>query len=380
MQTKVFHVIVGLDVGGAELMLKRLVTSVFNQPQHTVVVSLTSLGQIGADLRASQITVHALGMRSLRQAPLALLQLTRLIRRYRPLIVQTWMYHSDLLGGLAARMAGCKNIIWGIRTTDVSRGGSRATSWVRWLCARWSGWLPHTIVCAAEASRLVHAALGYRADRLVVIPNGFDLQRLQAPAGAREALRIQSGLSKDSLVIGFLGRFNAVKDVQNFVNAAGHVARQHPHARFLMVGAGIDTCNRTLGGWLEKTGFADRFILLGARSDVCVCLAAMDVFALSSFSEGFPNVVGEAMAMRLPCVVTDVGDAALLLGNCGVVVPPKDSVALAQGMAYLLDLPLAQRQALGGAARARIAIEFSMTRCAQRFESVYADVLENPRN
>jgi glycosyltransferase involved in cell wall biosynthesis len=379
MQTKVFHVIVGLELGGAELMLQRLVEAGCSRSHQTVVVSLTSVGRIGADLRSRHITVHSLDMKSFVQAPMALLQLIRLIRRYRPLLVQTWMYHADLLGGLAARLAGCKNIIWGVRTTEVSLGGSQATAGLRWLCARWSGWLPHTIVCAANASRVAHEAIGYRTDRLLVIPNGFNLQRLQAAPGAREDLRIQHGLSEDTIVIGFLGRFNAVKDVHNFVNAAGRVARQYSNARFLMVGPGMDASNRTLAGWLESTGFADYFVLLGSRLDVEVCLAAMDVFALSSLAEGFPNVVGEAMAMRLPCVVTDVGDAAFLLGDCGVVVRAGDSVALAQGMADLLELSAEQRQALGEAARTRIESEFSMDQCIQRFEALYRDVLDSPR-
>lgn len=376
---RVTHVIVGLGVGGAELMLKRLIESHRFDPlfQHRVI-TLTSVGIVGKQLRAVGVEVEVMNMRSPLHFPAMLWRMTRLLRQQRPDVVQTWMYHADLLGGLAARMAGIKNVIWGIRTTDVSAGGSRATAGVRWLCARLSRWVPHTIVCAAEASRRVHVALGYRADRMVVLPNGFDLARLQATPAQVATLRSECGFASDALVFGTLGRFNAVKDPHNFVRAAGLLARKHPAVNFLMVGRDCDAANVQLMGWINTTGCADRFVLLGERSDAPVCLAAMDVFCMSSRTEGFPNVVGEAMAMRKVCVVTDVGDAAYLLGECGVVVPKEDSAALANGMTQLVSLSVADRAELGERAHARIASEFTMDRTRERFEAVYARVLAGP--
>ena len=372
----VTHVIVGLGVGGAELMLRRLIESHRSDPlfQHKVI-SLTSLGVVGKQLQAEGVAVEVMNMRSPMNFPATLWRMTRLLRNQRPDVVQTWMYHADLLGGLAARMAGNKKVIWGIRTTDVSAGGSRATGLVRWLCARLSRWIPHTIVCAAEASRRVHVALGYRADRMTVVPNGFDLPRLQATPEQVAGLRSACGFSADTVVVGTLGRFNAVKDPHNFVRAAGLLAREYPRAQFLMVGRDCNAANVQLMGWIKATGCADRFVLLGERSDAPVCLAAMDVFCLSSRTEGFPNVVGEAMAMRKACVVTDVGDAAYLLGECGVVVPKEDSAALAEGMSKLVGLSVVDRNFLGAQAHARIATEFTIDRTRERFEAVYANVL-----
>lgn len=373
---KVAHIIVGLDTGGAEHMLRRLVEShLDNQNYQQIVISLTDVGKVGQQLQSNGIDVQALGMRSAMGIPLVMWRLVRLIRTSRPDVVQTWMYHADLLGGLAARMAGRKNIIWGIRTTDVSTGGSRATAWVRWLCARLSAWVPDTIVCAAQASRRAHEALGYSAGRMVVVPNGFDLVRLRATSGEVAALRTECGWAAEAVVVGSLGRFNADKDQHNFVRAAALLAQQFAAARFLMVGRDCDAANSQLMGWIAATGFAHRFVLLGERGDAAVCLAAMDVFCLSSRTEGFPNVVGEAMAMRRPCVVTDVGDAAFLLDDCGVVVPKEDAQALANGLAQVLSLPAAEREALGQRARERIAAEFTMDRTRQRFEAVYTRVL-----
>lgn len=372
---RVLHIIVGLDVGGAEMMLKRLILSASERIPESVVVSLSSLGVIGASLRARGVCVHTLGMTSAVDFPIAFLRLTRLIRQYQPEIVQTWMYHADLLGGLAAKMGGNRHVIWGIRTTDISTGGSLATSIVRWLCARLSRWIPDAIVCAAEASRKSHIVVGYDAAKIVVIPNGYDFAGLNASRQERQSIREQCGFTENDVVIGSLGRFHAVKDQENFVRSAALLSREHPQLRFLMVGRCLDWNNTQLRDWIANTGFISRFVLLGERSDVPQCLAAMDMFCLHSRAEGFPNVLAEAMAMGLPCVTTDVGDAAMLLDGAGMVVQKGDAVALAQGVKKLLELGQDNRHALGMRAKARVESEFSMIQARERFEEVYRRVL-----
>ncbi len=371
---KIIHIIVGLNVGGAEMMLKRLIESEPASIPETIVVSLTSLGVIGESLRARGVCVHTLGMSSALDFPITLWRLIRLIRQYRPAIVQTWMYHADLFGGLAARMAGIRHVIWGIRTTDI-RACSKATAIVRWTCAKLSSWMPQVIVCAAEASRQSHIAAGYDMKKMIVVPNGYDFFLLSVSDDERYALREQCGISQNEVVVGSLGRFHADKDQENFVRAAGLLTAQFPQLRFLMVGRGLDSFNAQLVDWIEKSGFKDRFVLLGERKDVPQCLAAMDIFCLHSRTEGFPNVLAEAMAMGLPCITTDVGDAAMLLADTGVVVPKENSTALAQGVKRLLALDQDARHVLGMRAKARVEAEFSMARVRERFEEIYRRVL-----
>jgi glycosyltransferase involved in cell wall biosynthesis len=377
---RILHVIGGLGGGGAERMLKRLIESHAEDPRfrHSVV-SLTSKGDIGDALRAGGVEVRTLEMRSPRDTPTALWKLRGLIRMHGADIVQTWMYHADLLGGLAARLAGYPRVIWGIRGTDVMRGTARSTVPVRWACALLSHWVPRVIVCAAEASRRAHEAMGYDRRRMVVIPNGFDMESLRASAAQRQELRAASGWFEGEVVIGCVGRFNPYKDHRNFVRAAGLLAERFANARFLMVGRGLEPGNTELAGWIAATGHADRFVLLGERSDVAGCLSAMDVFCLSSRSEGFPNVVGEAMAAGLPCTVTNVGDAALLVGETGIVVPKEDSVALAEGLARLVGTAAEERRRLGLRARERVNTEFSMARARERFEAIYLSLGRAPR-
>jgi len=369
---KIWHIIVGLNVGGAELMLKRLIESHEDNTEYQhLVISLTDVGVVGRRLQALGIEVVAMQMLSVRDIPRILWQLTRLIRAGRPDVVQTWMYHADLLGGLAARFAGNKKIIWGIRTTEVRGSGSRATTLVRKLCAWLSHVVPDTIVCAAHASRRAHEAVGYDAKRMEVVSNGFDLSLMVAAPEQRVALRLACGYTEEHVVIGTLGRFNPDKDHANFVRAAGLLAREHAQLRFLMVGRGLDPANMELARWIADTGKADCFVLLGERADVAVCLATMDIFCLSSRTEGFPNVVGEAMSMGVPCVVTDVGDADMLVADTGIVVPRNDSRRLAQALEQMLRLGADGYRRLGLEAKQRIQSEFTIARARERFESIY---------
>ncbi|MEW5695828.1 glycosyltransferase family 4 protein [Pseudomonas synxantha] len=369
---KVTHVIVGLNIGGAELMLRRLCES-FNsssEDEHRVI-SLTDLGEVGALLRAHGVTVDTLGMRGAWDVFSAFNKLVRLLQSTKPDVVQTWMYHADLLGGLAARRVGVKAVIWGIRTTDVSKGGGRATIIIRRLCAWLSSSVPSVIICAAQASRASHVAVGYSPGKMTVIPNGFDLERLVAQPQERESIRSTQGIDEDDLVIGSLGRYNQVKDHSSFVKAAGLLAARFAHVKFLMVGRDVDHANSALMAEIAATGCPDRFVLLGERRDVPACFKAMDIFCLHSVTEGFPNVLGEAMSMALPCVTTDAGDAAFLLGENGFVVPIQDPPALAEALAQIAGATAAERTAMGQGAYMRIVENFTMKCTEHKFRAIY---------
>ena len=369
---KVTHVIVGLNIGGAELMLRRLCES-FNsssEDEHRVI-SLTDLGEVGALLRAHGVTVDTLGMRGAWDVFSAFNKLVRLLQSTKPDVVQTWMYHADLLGGLAARWVGVKGLIWGIRTTDVSKGGGKSTIVIRRLCAWLSAILPNVIVCAAEASRTTHIAVGYSPKKMIVIPNGFDLERLVASSEEREAIRLTHGIGVNDFVIGSLGRFNEVKDHAGFIKSAGLVAARFPYVKFLMIGRDVDHGNIALMADIAATGYADRFVLLGERKDVAGCYRAMDMFCLHSFTEGFPNVLGEAMSMALPCVTTDAGDAAFLLGGNGIVVPVHEPQVLAEALAKVVGKTDAERTTMGQGAYTRIFENFTMKCTETKFKEIY---------
>lgn len=369
----ILHVITGLRTGGAEMALYRLILAFRGSAYAHTVIALTPGEGMYARFVEAGIKLIVLDVR---RSPLSdTLRLYRLIRSMQPDIVQTWLYHADFLGGLAARCAGNRNIIWGIRTTDVNGGCARTTSLVRRLCASLSRWVPDTIVCVADAARRAHFRIGYDPARMVVVGNGFDVGALQASHRERATLRSRCRFAADDIVLGIVGRFNFDKDHANFVAAAGLLAARHARLRFLMVGKNLDADNPALMRWIRATGHADRFVLLGERGDVTACLAAMDVFCLSSRTEAFPNAVGEAMAMGLPCVATDVGDVAALMADTGVVVPKANPDALAQGIAGLLALGAELRMQMGQKARDRIRQTFTMVNVRQRFELLYEHII-----
>jgi glycosyltransferase involved in cell wall biosynthesis len=373
---RVLHVIPALDVGGAEIALLRLIASSRGSDYMHAVVALHPDGVLRRRFQEADVELVAFDFSA---APLSqFIELLSLIRHTRPDIVQTWRYDADLYGGLAARMVGNRNVIWDLPTSEVNARGAGAEAMVRRACAMLSRWVPHTIVCAAEAARRQHIAFGYDPARMVVV-DGHD-PSMVATSEQRSMLRRQYGIEPQHVVVGCAGRFVADKDFRNFVQAAGLLAGRCSQARYLMAGDGLDACNAELLRWIREAGIGARITLLGERSDMPVCLAAMDVFCLSSRNEGFPNVVGEAMAMGTPCVVTDVGDAAALVGDTGVVVPRQDPPALAVALERIVTMDQRSRIELGRRAKSRIGSDFALERMRARFEGLYDHVASDSRH
>lgn len=374
---KVTHIIIGLNVGGAELMLKRLIESHLERPdiKHSII-SLTDIGVLGEQLTKQDVAVYCLGMSSILKGPVTFFKLRKLLRTLRPDVVHTWMYHADLLGGLAARSVGLRQIVWCIRSTDISKGGSKITLIIRKLCALLSGWLPRIIVCAADASRKVHEAIGYASNKMQVIPNGFELDKLLPTASNESHIRDELGISKACMLVISVGRYNPVKDHKTLIEAAGKVATQGNDVRFMLVGRDLEYSNSQLMALINATGQADAFHLLGERNDVPACLQESDIFCLHSVTEGFPNVLGEAMAVGLPCITTDVGDAAYLLDNPEWVVPAASSDKLADKLAAMLSLSVADREVLGQTAANRIREHFTMDVISRRYFDLYTSLIE----
>lgn len=365
---RVVHVSTGLEVGGAEVALERLLRASDPARLQQRVVSLTTVGPVGARMRDAGIDVAAMGLTLRRPMP-GVRQLAGLLAAARPHVVQTWMYHADVLGGWAARRAGGAALVWGVRNTDASRAATRATTLaVIRASARLSRRWPDRIVCVAEATRAAHVALGYDASRMVVIANGF---RIPPPMPPRERLRADMGLDARALLVARGGRWHPHKDYATMCQAFAIVARLHPSARLVLYGPGITSDNGPLTQLVTAAGIQDVTDLLGVRDDVDRLHAAADVVVSSSFGEGFPNVVAEAMAVGTPVVTTDVGDAAVIVGATGDVVPPRDPAALASAIRAVLELDPAARAARGDAGRRRIATSFSIDATARAYADLY---------
>ncbi len=372
------QIITGLDTGGAETMLANLLSRLDPERCPSEVVSLTSVGDVGVRLREQGVRVRALGLRAALPGPRLLARLAGWIRASRPDAVQTWMYHADLVGGLAAARAGRVPVVWGMHNSSLDPHGSRLLTrgLVRVLAAL-SSRVPRRIVNVSRVSRDLHVRLGYPADKMVVIPNGFDLERYRPDAATRAVTRQALGFDAEARVVGLAARYDPQKDFGNFVAAAGRLADRRPDVRFLLCGAGVTWDNRVLAESIRASGLGERCHLLGLRDDVPALLAACDVVtSASAYGEAFPMAIGEAMSCAVPCVVTDVGDSAYLVGETGLVVPPRDVAALADAWERLLSAPASERAERGARARARIAAHFELGAIARRYEEVWRGVAE----
>jgi glycosyltransferase involved in cell wall biosynthesis len=371
---RVVHVITALEQGGAEAMLEKLLLAAVRVDPDVrhVVFSLGGLGVVGARLRSRGVSVVALGIAGPFSLILAMWRLwSYLLSNRVGTVVQTWMYHADLVGGLCARAAGIGRVYWNLRQElrqiEDLRPFSRVI--VR-LGARLSSRLPDSIVCCAGSARSSHVAFGYDAGKCVVIDNGFDTEVMLRSTDDRKRLRMSFGVSDEEILVGIVGRLDPQKDHETFLRAAERVAAGHANVRFLMVGRGIDT-SADIRRSIESKGLANRTCAVGQRGDIPAVMSALDILVVSSRWEGFPNVLGEAMACEVPAATTDVGDARRILGEDRYVVPPGDPVALAGAIGLLCGLSSEARAELGQRLRLRVVEQFGIDATWRRYLLLY---------
>lgn len=372
---KITHIITSLNDGGAEAVLFRLCTA--GTAHQQTVISLRDEGKYGPLLREAGVMVYCLGMQPGRVSMGGLTRLWRLLRQERPDVVQTWMYHADLLGGFIAKLAGVGRVFWGIHHTTLEPGKSKqSTISVARLCALLSHWIPSKIVCCANKTAEVHADLGYAQQKLVVIANGYDLGRFCPDRDTRNRLRSEWSVDAAMPLMGMVSRFDPQKDHKNLIVALGQLRQLGRAFRFVLAGKGMSETNQELTGWIDAQNLRDQIILLGLRSDIPAVMNALDLHVLSSSSEAFPNVLAEAMACGTPCVTTDVGDAALIVSETGWVVPARNPQALAQAMTSALSLrntdavAWTKRQQ---ATREHIEANFSLGAMVRAYQTVWED-------
>ena len=376
MSKGIIHIITGLNTGGAEIMLYKLLSYVDRIKFESKVLSLTDIGLIGKKIEKLGISVKSLGMKRGVPDPRYVFRLAAILKKEKPDLVQTWMYHADLIGGLAAKLVRNIPIVWNIRHSNLDpEGNKKTTILTAKACAKLSKTIPKKIICCSEASFKVHSELGYKEERMIVIPNGFDLDAFKPDAEARYSVRRELRIPDDAAIIGVVARFDPQKDHKNLINAAGVLCRSNKNIHFILCGTEITNDNKQLTKWIQEHNLQAKFHLLGRRADIAYITAAFDIASSSSYGEGFPNVVGEAMSCEVPCVVTNVGDSAYIVGDTGIVVPPKNPLAMAKAWEKLIKLPAEERKILGKLARKRIEDNFEINSIVNQYEALYNKIL-----
>lgn len=356
-------------------MLVKVSTGLQRHDVHSTVIALRGGGPLGDQLTALGIPVeHGTMEPGALPAPAHARWLWRTLGRVSPDVVHGWMYHGNL-AATAGRFRG-HPVLWNVRQTlyDIRRE-PRLTRWMIRAGAALSA-VPRRILYNSHLSAAQHEAMGYRKEATLVIPNGFNLDAFSPAAADRSAFRAELGLLADALLVGLVARAHPMKDHRMFLEAASRIVAADSRVHFVLVGTGMTPTSdlaRTVAEVLRP-----HVHWLGPRHDVPRITASLDIACLSSaWGEGFPNVLGEAMACEIVCVTTDIGDAAQIVGDTGRVVPAGDAHAFAAAVSDLLSDGIA-RATLGRRARQRVLQSYSLDAVVGQYAELYQTVAIQP--
>jgi glycosyltransferase involved in cell wall biosynthesis len=370
----VLHIITGLNDGGAEAVLYRLCK--FDSGYHHIVVSLMDEGKYGPLLKALGVDVYCLNMPAGRIRFSGLVKLFKFLRQHKPDVVQTWMYHADLIGGVIGRLAGVKNIVWGVHHTTLVKGGSkRSTIIIAKLNAFLSKFVPKKIIYCAQKSREIQESIGFSVAKSVVVPNGYNVDDYVPSTELGSAIRKEWAVDEQTFLIGHVGRYDPQKDQPNLLQALRILKDKGLQFKAVLVGTNLDSNNAQLAGMVESLDLINEVSLVGRRNDIPAVMNAFDVFVLSSaFGEAFPNVLNEAMACETPCITTDVGDAGVIVDHTGWVVAPRSPSDLADAILQAYAEKTNNNQAWllrKQACRNRIVENFSIEKMVEGYHRVW---------
>jgi len=365
---KVLHVITGLNVGGAETMLGRILDGAHHADLAAEVVTLMSPGFVGERMSRAGHPVRSLGVTGAMSGALAVPRLAGYIRKARPDVIMAWMHHAQLVTTLAAGLAQTRTpVIWNVRHSlgngyEHEKLPTRAILRIQARLSR----LPAAIMYNSQAAAQQYRGVGFKPVHEEVIPNGFAVSAI----GNTGLVRQIFGISKHSILIGMIARAHPMKDVANLVSAFARLCAAGVPAHLLIVGEGMDQPSAKLAEALGQLPHGT-WTLSGQRSDVAQWLCGLDILSLpSAWGEGFPNIVGEAMAQGVPCVGTDVGDTAWVIDRTGRSAPARNPAALACALMELCTMDAPRRKALGMAARQRIQQLFALDHVVSRYETL----------
>ena len=358
-----------LDRGGAERQLVLLAAELAQRGHPVVVAVFYDGGAFAAELEKAGVRLIMLQKTGRWDVLLFLIRLVRSLRKEHPAILHSYLTVPNILSALLKPLLPGTQIIWGLRASnmDLSRYDwlSRLTNLLECKLSHFAD----CIIANSHAGKRHAVENGFAEDKIIVIPNGIGTKYFRFDLQGRRQVRSAWGLGEDEILVGLAARLDPMKDHPTFLEAASCIARERHDVRFVCVGDGPAAYTEALKQQAAALGLTNRLIWAGARDDMSAVYSALDIACSSScFGEGFSNTISEAMACGVPCVVTDVGDSALIIGATGSVVPPGDHSALAAAIGRLIDLPPEERRELGEACRARIVSEFGIDKLVQRTE------------
>jgi glycosyltransferase involved in cell wall biosynthesis len=371
---KILFLVRALIYGGAERQLVVLANELAKRGHEVAIAPFYTVGLLEQEIDSSRVRFIPLGKRSRWDLLLFYGRLIRVVQRERPDILHGWMATPNLVATMVRPLYPKVRVFWCIRSANLEVIFDRVARTICWFERR----LSHFADCIVVNSRagVNHAAArGFPLDKMICIPNGIDVNGLYLDPPAGQRVRVEWGFTQSERLIGLVGRFDPIKDHPNFLRAAARLAQQLPEVRFVCIGDGPTHYRVKLEALSRELGLEQKVMWVPARPDVRAVYNALDVVCLCSLSEGFPNVIGEAMACGRHCVVTDVGDCRFLVGDAGVVVPPNDPEALAEGLRQVLSVGRKPNEQ----GRQRVLKQFTVTQLTDRTEKVLVEFCADHR-
>ncbi|WP_072623290.1 glycosyltransferase family 4 protein [Spirulina major] len=374
---KIVHVITGLNVGGAEMMLYKLLSHQDKEQFESVVISLIDRGELGDRIAALNIPIYCLGLKSNTFSIVMVYELWQTIKKINPDVIQGWMYHGNLIALFIKLLRYPKvPVVWNVQSSLYSLKYEKITTALVIQLGRILDFHVNSTIYVSEIAKAQHHEFGFDNQKSIVIPNGFNVNSFQPSLQSYKEVRHELGLNHDCLIIGLIARFHPQKDHVTFLKSA-HLLLQEKtdtNIAFLLCGTNIDNNNLVLINIIRELELVKNVYLLGERQDIPRLTAALDIATLSSaYGEACPNVIGEAMSCAVPCVVTDIGDSAWLVGETGKVVPPSNPEALADAWRELINLKDGRRN-LGQKARQKIVNNLAIDVIVSQYEKLYHQI------
>jgi len=355
-----------LDFGGVERQTVTLAKTLAKKEYEITILCFYSGGSLTPELEGSGVRLICLAKQGRWDMIGFSRRLVRSLKILRPDVLYAYLAIPNLLTIFLKPFFPGKKMIWGVGASNIDWRSYDWFVYSTFLLERVFSRFADLIIVNSHAGRTYHASCGYPEHKMVVIQNGFDTEKFRPDRAAGRGVREEWGVSEDDLLIGLVGRLDPMKDHPTFLKAAAILQQKVPNARFVCVGKGPENYKKALSDLAAELNITDKVIWAGARFDMHAVHNALDVASSSSSGEGLPNVIGEAMACSVPCVVTDVGDSARLVGDTGVVISPGNPEALAYGWELCLQK---NREELGERARARVIQEFGVPRLVDETES-----------
>ena len=358
-----------LDRGGAERQLVVLAKGLAGRGHAVSVAVFFGGGVYEAELARAGVRVINIGKQGRWDVLPFLNRLVRLLRKERPAVLHSYLGVPNILAAALKPLLPGTRIIWGVRASNVDLSRYDWLSRLAYTLERRLARFADCIIANSNAGKCHAVANGFPEGKMVVIPNGIDTEYFRFDPEGRRQVRLAWGVGEDEILVGLAARLDPMKDHPVFLEAASRIARERRDVRFVCVGGGPADYAEALKQHAAALGLTNQLIWVGARDDMPAVYSALDIASSSSsYGEGFSNTIAEAMACGVPCVVTDVGDSALIVGDAGSVVPPGDYNALAAAIGRLIDRPHEERLVLGEVCRARVVSEFGIDRLIQRTE------------